>query len=223
MTSIRRSSRCLVSATGWPYPSIARQSRQRQDRNLDSRSETGSGREQWRLARPMDVSGSSGSLAGRQSQDHEQRVFKFAADGARLKGLKRRLRCPDSSGNFWDRPEFVRILEWNFETAPFFLGGEVRPGANPRNGPKSQGGLSKVPFDTRLQVLVDVAKAVAAAHDIGVLHTDSKRRIFWLCRDETQSGRSSWRRALFVDPRLQALGITNLGFTQTAGLEASRR
>src|ERR1700727_2249734 len=80
------------------------------------------GREQWRLTRPMDVSGSSEVWLAENPKTHEQRVFKFAADGVRLQGLKREITISrflrESLG---DRPEFVRILEWNFETPPFFL------------------------------------------------------------------------------------------------------
>src|ERR1700730_17894716 len=80
------------------------------------------GREQWRLSRPMDISGSSEVWLGENPKTHEQRVFKFAADGVRLKGLKREITISrflrESLG---DRAEFVRILEWNFATPPFFL------------------------------------------------------------------------------------------------------
>src|SRR5580693_6998061 len=132
------------------------------------------GREQWRLSRPMEVSGSSEVWLGENPKTHEQRVFKFAGDGARLKGLKREITISrflrESLG---DRPEFVRILEWNFETAPFFLESEYA-GPNLAEWAAAQDGLGKVALEVRLQLLVDVAQAVAAAHDIGVLHKDLK-------------------------------------------------
>src|SRR5882724_5675471 len=49
------------------------------------------GRDQWRLVRAMDVSGSSEVWLAENPKTHEQRVFKFAADGVRLKGLKREI------------------------------------------------------------------------------------------------------------------------------------
>src|SRR6202158_883446 len=132
------------------------------------------GREQWRLSRPMDISGSSEVWLGENPKTHEQRVFKFAADGARLKGLKREITISrflrESLG---DRPEFVRILEWNFETAPFFLESEYA-GLNLAEWVAAQGGLNKATLDARLHLLIDIAQAVAAAHDIGVLHKDLK-------------------------------------------------
>ncbi len=181
------------------------------------------GREQWRLSRPMDISGSSEVWLGENPKTHEQRVFKFAADGVRLKGLKREITISrflrESLG---DRPEFVRILEWNFETPPFFLESEYA-GANLAEWAAAQGGLNKATLDARLHLLIDIAQAVAAAHDIGVLHKDLKPANILV----VPGANGSWQikiadfgsASLFDPSRLHALGITNLGFTQTAGLE----
>src|ERR1700678_1777071 len=181
------------------------------------------GREQWQLSRPMDVSGSSEVWLAENPKTREQRVFKFAADGVRLKGLKREITISrflrESLG---DRPEFVRILEWNFETPPFFLESEYA-GPNLAEWAESQGGLTKILYDVRLRLLVDVAQAVAAAHDIGVLHKDLKPANILV----VAGSHGGWQvkladfgsASLFEPSRLHALGITNLGFTQTAGLE----
>src|SRR5579863_2055291 len=177
------------------------------------------GREQWRLSRPMEISGSSEVWLAENPKTREQRVFKFAGDGVRLKGLKREITVSrflrESLG---DRPEFVRILEWNFDTLPFFLESEYS-GQSLSEWAEAQGGLSKIPYETRLQVLVDVAKAVAAAHDIGVLHKDLKPANILIVPGADggwQIKLADFGSASLFDPsRLQALGITNLGFTQT--------
>jgi hypothetical protein len=70
-----------------------------------------------------------------------------------------------------------------------------------------------------LQLLVDVAQAVAAAHEVGVLHKDLKPANILVVAKPTDAG---WQikvadfgsASLFEPSRLQALGITNLGFTQ---------
>lgn len=181
------------------------------------------GREQWRMSRPMDASGSSEVWLAENPKTHEQRVFKFAADAVRLKALKREITVSrflrESLG---DRPEFVRILEWNFETAPFFLESEYA-GANLAEWSAAQGGLAKIPYETRLQLLIEVAEAVAAAHRIGVLHKDLKPANILIVsgsNGERQIKIADFGSASLFDPsRLQALGITNLGFTQTASLE----
>src|SRR5271169_1872107 len=171
------------------------------------------GREQWRLSRPMDISGSSEVWLAENPKTRQQRVFKFAGDGARLKGLKREITISrflrESLG---DRPEFVRILEWNFEAAPFFLESEYA-GPNLAEWAEMQGGLAKVPYQTRLQLLVDVAQAVAAAHDIGVLHKDLKPANILV----VPGANGGWQikladfgsASLFDPSRLRSLGITN--------------
>ncbi len=182
-------------------------------------------REQWQLLRPLERSASSEVWIANNPKTHEQRVFKFAGDGVRLKGLKREITVSrflrESLG---DRPEFVRILEWNFETPPYFLESEYG-GPNLAEWAEEQGGLSKIAFAVRLQLLMDVANAVAAAHGIGVLHKDLKpANILVVPRDggAWQIKIADFGSASLFDPsRLRALGITNLGFTQTTTQDGS--
>jgi eukaryotic-like serine/threonine-protein kinase len=195
------------------------------------------GREQWQLFRAMERSGSSEVWLAQNPKTRERRVFKFASDGGRLKALKREITVSrflrESLG---ERPEFIRILEWNFQTAPFFLESEYA-GPNLAEWAEQQGGLSKIPLHNRLQLLIDIAKAVAAAHGIGVLHKDLKpANILLMAPNGTphdgvphgignsnpQIKIADFGSASLFDPsRLQALGITNLGFTQTVTQDAS--
>ena len=182
------------------------------------------GREQWLLVRPLERSGSSEVWIAENPKTREERVFKFAADGVRLKGLKREITISrflrESLG---ERPEFVRVLEWNFESAPFFLESEY-VGPNLAEWAERQGGLAKLPLGIRLQLVTDVAKAVASAHGIGVLHKDLKPANILVVPAKAGAG---WQikvadfgsASLFDPSRLQALGITNLGFTQTVSPE----
>lgn len=179
------------------------------------------GREQWRLTSCLDVSSSSDVWLAENPKTHELRVFKFALDELHLKGLKREVTVSrflrQSLGN---RPEFVHILEWNFESQPYFLESEYG-GLNLARWAESQNGLSSVPLATRLGLLMDVAKAVAAAHAAGVLHKDLKPANILV----TPAGNGRWQvkvadfgSASLLDPsRLRAMGITNLGLTQTGG------
>ena len=181
------------------------------------------GREQWRLARRMEPSGSSEVWLAENPKTHEARVFKFATDGVQLKGLKREVTLArflrESLG---ERPDFVRALEWNFDTPPFFLESEYG-GENLSVWAENQGGLAKVPSETRLHLLIDIAKTVASAHSVGVLHKDLKPANVLVA--STPAGGWQIKVADFgsgslAEPgRLEAFGITNLGFTQTSGLE----
>jgi eukaryotic-like serine/threonine-protein kinase len=187
------------------------------------------GREHWRLSRKMDPSGSSEVWLAENPKTHELRVFKFASDGVQLKGLKREVTLArflrESLG---ERADFVRVLEWNFDAPPFFLESEYG-GSNLSEWAEGQRGLAEVPRELRLRLLVDIAKAVAAAHDIGVLHKDLKPANVLIAsapeaNDRSEGDARRWQvkvadfgsGALAEPDRLTALGITNLGFTQTA-------
>lgn len=204
------------------------------------------GRDQWRLTRKMDPSGSSEVWLAENPKTHEVRVFKFATDGVQLKGLKREVTIGrllrESLG---ERSDFVRVLEWNFDTPPFFLESEYA-GANLAEWAESQGGLARISGDLRLRLLVDIAKAVAAAHEIGVLHKDLKPANILVAPTQNsriaragdgtgaEDGREGealdirWQvkvadfgSGALADPtRLGALGITNLGFTATVTPES---
>jgi serine/threonine protein kinase/DNA-binding winged helix-turn-helix (wHTH) protein len=177
------------------------------------------GRDQWRLIRPLDASASSEVWLAEHPKTHEIRVFKFAPDGARLKGLKREVTLSrflrESLGQ---RPEFVRALEWNFDAPPFFLESEFC-GPNLAEWAESQGGLQRISLEERLRVLADVALAMAAAHDVGVLHKDLKPANILVVPKASggwQIKIADFGSASLAEPsRLRALGITNLGFTQS--------
>jgi serine/threonine protein kinase len=177
------------------------------------------GRDQWRLARQLDKSASSEVWLAEHPKTHERRVFKFASDGVRLRGLKREVTLSrflrESLG---ERPEFVRLLEWNFDTQPFFIESE-HWGSNLAEWAEAQGGLERISLETRLSLLAEVARAVAAAHDVGVLHKDLKPANI-LVGPKPEGGWqikvADFGSASLAEPaRLRDMGITNLGFTKT--------
>jgi serine/threonine protein kinase len=182
------------------------------------------GRDQWTLVQRLNHSPSNEVWLAEHPRTHELRVFKFAADEARLSGLKREVTLArllaKSLGN---RPEFVRILEWNFETAPYYLESEYA-GPNLAEWADSLGGLRQVPLAERLRLMSAIAGAVAFAHELGVLHKDLKPANILVHR-----GAEGWEIKIadfgsgwLQDPAvLDALGITNLGFTQNGESKSS--
>src|SRR5262249_15892458 len=120
-------------------------------------------------------------------------------------------------------PDFVRPLEWNFETLPYYLESEYC-GPNLLEWAENQGGVGQIPFDVRLHLLIEVGQAVAAAHEIGVLHKDLKPANILI----TPRADGGWQArvadfgsgSLTEPSRLRELGITNLGFTQTVTSES---
>jgi eukaryotic-like serine/threonine-protein kinase len=190
------------------------------------------GRDQWRLTRSLEFFGSSEVWLAENPKTHEVRVFKFASDGLELKGLKREVTLArflrESLG---ERPDFVRVLEWNFDSPPFFLESEYG-GPNLAEWAESQGGLPKIPQQLRLRILIEIAKAVATAHEVGVLHKDLKPANVLVASPSPQTANGNGSQyqikvadfgsGTLADPsRLGALGITNLGFTQTAAPDSA--
>jgi eukaryotic-like serine/threonine-protein kinase len=177
------------------------------------------GRDQWRFVRKLHESASSEVWLAEHPKTRESRVFKFAGDGLRLRGLKREVTLArllkDSLG---ERPDFVRALEWNFDTPPYYLESEFC-GPNLAEWAESHGGLLAIPLAERMRVILELAQSVAAAHAIGVLHKDLKPAnilIAPVAGGDFQVKVADFGSGALIDPaRLNALGITNLGFTQT--------
>jgi eukaryotic-like serine/threonine-protein kinase len=177
------------------------------------------GRELWRLVRALPTPESRDVWLAENPKTHERRVFKFALRNGRLRSLKREVTVSrflrESLG---ERADFGRLLEWNFETEPYSLESEYG-GPNLIEWAESQGTLGKIPLDARLQIVADVASAVADAHQAGVVHRDLKPANILV----TSAAKYGWQvrvvdfgSASLTEPeRLQSMGITNVGLTQT--------
>jgi non-specific serine/threonine protein kinase len=156
------------------------------------------------------------------AKTHERRVYKFAADDARLRALKREATlCRVLQESLPERAHFVDILDWNFEHPPFFLECEYG-GENLLEWAKA--GLAVTSDDERIALFLQMTDAVAAAHRVGVLHKDLKPANVLIAADN--HGRPLLRLTDFgsgslLDPdRLDELGITQFGLSATQGLGA---
>lgn len=179
------------------------------------------GREHFLLERPLGQTRGSEVWLARQPRSREARVFKFSLDGEQLSSIKREATLMrvlrDTLG---ERDDFVRVLDWNFESEPFFLeceyGGEALP-----QWAQERGMLAGWSTEQRLAFFLQVATAVDAAHGVGVLHKDIKPANV-LVRARQNGG---WQACLtdfgnsrLLQPeRLAELGITSLGLTLTGG------
>ncbi len=177
--------------------------------------QTPPGREDWRFARKLDESASSEVWLAQQEGSGELRVFKFAGDGVRLRGLKREVTLArllrEALG---ERADFVRVFAWNFEAAPFWLESEFG-GADLAQWAEDSDGLGAIAWERRLAVFLDAARAVAAAHRVGILHKDLKPRNILVSAGGQVKVADFGSGALAAPERLSDFGITNLGFTQT--------
>jgi eukaryotic-like serine/threonine-protein kinase len=144
----------------------------------------------------------------------ERRVYKFAADGERLRALKREATLARVLQESLPPPRgVVGLIDWQFDSAPYFLESEY-------GGDSlldwAAGHLAALGAGQRLALFLAIADAVAAAHAVGVLHKDLKPANVlvmaagegWrLCLTDFGSGR------LLEPGRLEELGISRLGMT----------
>ncbi|MEP6906455.1 MAG: tetratricopeptide repeat protein [Pseudoxanthomonas sp.] len=171
----------------------------------------------WRLRRRLGSGAVGEAWLAAHTKTGEERVFKFGLDAGSLTSLKREITLSrvlhDGLG---PRTDLVRLLDWNLEEAPFYLETEFVSEGSLLDWADSQGGLGKIDLGLRLELVAEVADALAAAHSVGVLHKDLKPANVLV---SAQSGTPRIKLADFgsgrlVDlARLEALEITRLGFT----------
>ncbi|MEM7586834.1 MAG: protein kinase [Acidobacteriota bacterium] len=133
-------------------------------------------RANWQLSRRLGEGG-FGEVWLARHKSGEERVFKFCFEAERLRALKREVTLfrllRETLGH---RHDIARVLDWDFEEAPYFLESEYTAGGDLVRWAESLGGLAEVPLGRRLELVAGVAEALAAAHSVGVLHKDVKPR-----------------------------------------------
>ena len=170
----------------------------------------------------LDASPGSEVWLARQAKTREARVYKFCGHGDRLAALKREATLSRVlAEGLGTRRDLVRVIDWNFESAPFFL--EIEYGGQDLAKWAQAGQLASTPQAQRLEIFVQIAEAVAAAHSVGVLHKDLKPSNVLLRLED-----GSWRAKvadfgsgrLMDSHKLREFGITSLGLTLTQGVDA---
>jgi non-specific serine/threonine protein kinase len=176
-------------------------------------------RPNWVLVRRF--AGSRGeSWLVEHAKTHEQRVLKFARGAEGLRQLKREITIfrllLDTHG---PRDDLLRVLDWNLEELPFFIETEYCTGGSLKDWAAEPERLASLDLAARLDIVIQTAEALAAAHAAGVLHKDLKPAN--LLVEPTAAGRLRVRLGDFGSgrvlqaERLSALDITQMGFTQT--------
>jgi eukaryotic-like serine/threonine-protein kinase len=178
----------------------------------------------WSLVERLGSGRSGEAWLARHDKTREQRVYKFPLDVAALTSLKREITLSRLLGEAGSS-RVARILDWNLEQEPYFIESEYASGGNLMQWAEREGGLDRILLPDRIELAAQIAETLASAHAVGVLHKDLKPANVLV---DLNSGRPQIKLADFgsggvLDPeRLDALGITRLGFTRTlAAGEAS--
>ncbi|PTL81438.1 protein kinase [Vitiosangium sp. GDMCC 1.1324] len=183
-------------------------------------------RPHWRLVERLGEGGFGDVWLAAHAVTGERRVFKFCVEAERLRALQREVTLfrllKEALG---EREDIARLLDWSFDAPPYFLESEYTAGGSLIDWAARQGGLGAVPLETRLELVAQVATALAAAHSVGILHKDIKPANVLV--HTVPGGPPSIRLADFgmglLNDRsvLEAQGITALGFTTADGEGAS--
>ncbi len=170
-------------------------------------------RPNWTLIERLGTGGFGDAWLGEHVKTHERRVFKFGQDAARLAALRREIALIRLlQEGLRERDDFVRILDWNLEEPPYFIETQWSSEGNLAEWAERQGGAAALSLATRLDLVAQIADALAAAHSMGVLHKDLKPANILIHRDAQGHPRirlSDFGSGRAIDPgRWRELGIT---------------
>src|ERR1043165_7659555 len=130
---------------------------------------------QWLLERKLGEGGFGEVWVARNEKLKERRVFKFCFRADRVRSLKRELALFQILKKSVDtHPNIVGVQDVYFDQPPYYLVMDYGEGQDLQAWCEAQGGVEKVPLATRLEIVAQVADALQAAHDAGVIHRDDK-------------------------------------------------
>jgi class 3 adenylate cyclase len=130
---------------------------------------------QWVLEAKLGEGGFGEVWLGRHAAMKERRVFKFCFRADRVRSLKREMTLFRLiKERIGDHPNIVALREVYFDQPPFYVEMDYVAGQDLRTWCEAQGGADQVPLEVRLEIVAQVADALQAAHDAGVIHRDVK-------------------------------------------------
>jgi len=132
-------------------------------------------RPNWILLEKLGEGGFGDVWLVEHRKTRERHVIKFCYSTDRLRALKREVTLfrllKETLG---DRTDIARVIDYQFDSAPYFLEMEFAGHYNLTTWLDEQGGVNAIPLETRVELVAQIAEAIAAAHSVGVLHKDIK-------------------------------------------------
>ena len=130
----------------------------------------------WVLEKKLGEGGFGEVWLGRDKRLKTERVFKFCFRADRVRSLKREATLFGLlKERVGEHPNIVAIESVYFdEPPPYYILMQHVAGQDLASWCESQGGIEKVPLETRLEIVAQIADALQAAHDSGVIHRDVK-------------------------------------------------
>jgi WD40 repeat protein/serine/threonine protein kinase/class 3 adenylate cyclase len=129
----------------------------------------------WVLEQKLGEGGFGEVWLGRHQVMKERRVFKFCFRADRVRSLKREMTLFRLiKERIGDHPNIVSLREVYFDEPPFYVEMDYVAGQDLRAWCETQGRADKVSLESKLEIVAQVADALQAAHDAGVIHRDVK-------------------------------------------------
>jgi eukaryotic-like serine/threonine-protein kinase len=129
----------------------------------------------WTLVRKLGSGGFGDAWLGEFRTTNEKRVFKFAARETGLVALRREVALGRLlSEGLGPREDLNHIVGWNFDAPPYFTEMAYWPLGNLAEWCSAQVSIGALSMELRLELVAQIADALAAAHTMSVLHKDIK-------------------------------------------------
>ncbi len=128
---------------------------------------------QWVLGKKIGEGGFGEVWLAQHKTLKEHKAFKFCFLTDRVRSLKREavlFRILKES--FGDHPYIVPLHEVNFENPPYYIIMDYIPNKDLKHWFEGEGKF--VPLEIRLEIIAQVAEALQAAHNAGIIHRDIK-------------------------------------------------
>jgi serine/threonine protein kinase/class 3 adenylate cyclase len=172
---------------------------------------------QWTLERSLGEGGFGEVWLARHATLKQQRVIKFCFRADRVRSLKREVTLfRVLRERVGDQPGIVTVHDVFFDEPPFYIVMDFVDGPNLAIWAEAHHPPEDIQFAVRLEIVAQVADALQAAHDAGVIHRDVKPSNILITKvgGELRARLTDFGIGQVVSAEA-LVGVTKLGFTET--------